>query len=168
MIANCAVFSLATRTPPCFTNVSRFANPLQPSPGRMSSVWAYVPMLGVSGFGDDERELKLKFGNELKGLEAKAYVDREEGKTKVRMHFDDMKKVPANKQFTLWAASPDGTYTKLGQVINSGKADEAEIKAETALQDFGLFITAEEADVATPTSKVYSVFSIPATTTNPK
>lgn len=127
-----------------------------------------VPMLGVSGFGDDERELKLKFGNELKGLEAKAYVDREEGKTKVRMHFDDMKKVPANKQFTLWAASPDGTYTKLGQVINSGKADEAEIKAETALQDFGLFITAEEADVATPTSKVYSVFSIPATTTNPK
>jgi hypothetical protein len=127
-----------------------------------------VPMLGMSTFGDDERELKLKFGNELKGLEAKAYVDREDGKTKVRMHFDDMHKVPANKRFTLWAAAPDGTYTKLGQVVNTGKGDEAEIKAETALQDFGLFVTAEDADVATPTSKVYSVFTISSTTTNPK
>ena len=67
-----------------------------------------VPLLNIGTFPDTEREVKLKFGGELNGLEAKAYIDREKGVTKVRMHFDDMKKVPANKQlhvvdlFTGW------------------------------------------------------------------
>ena len=119
-----------------------------------------VPMLNVGTFGDSEREVKMKFGGELQGLEAKAYIDREKGTTKVRMHFDDMNKVPKNKRFTLWTYSADGTYTKLGSVINSGKRDEAVIKSETALTDFGLFVTAEDADVTVPTSRVYSVFTV--------
>lgn len=118
-----------------------------------------VPLLNVGTFGDDEREVKLKFGGELDGLEAKAYIDREKGMTKVRMHFDDMKKVPAKKRFTLWTYSPDGTYTKLGHVTNSGRRDEAEIRAQTSLTDFGLFVTAEDADVTIPTSRIYSVFT---------
>jgi hypothetical protein len=117
-----------------------------------------VPLLNVPNFGDAEREIKLKFAGELDGLEAKAYIDREDGVTKVKMHFDDMKKVPANKRFTLWAASPDGKYTKLGQVVNSGQRDEARINTETAMTDFGLFITVEDSDVTTPTSRIYSVF----------
>lgn len=118
-----------------------------------------VPLLNVGTFGDSEREVKLKFTGELDGLEAKAYIDREEGTTKVKMHFDDMNKVPKNKRFTLWTYSPDGQYTKLGHVINSGRKDEAVIKSETALTDFGLFVTAEDADVAVPTSRIYSVFT---------
>jgi len=121
-----------------------------------------VPLLNVGTFPDTEREVKLKFGGELSGLEAKAYIDREKGVTKIRMHFDDMKKVPANKRFTLWTYSPDGQYAKLGQVVNSGKRDEAAIKSETTLTDFGLFITAEDADVTVPTSKIYSVFTVPS------
>lgn len=118
-----------------------------------------VPLLNVGTFGDDEREVKLKFTGELEGLEAKAYIDRDKGMTKVRMHFDDMKKVPANKRFTLWTYGPDGTYTRLGHVTNSGKKDEAEIRAKTTLTDFGLFVTAEDADVKIPTSRIYSVFT---------
>ena len=118
-----------------------------------------VPLLNVGTFGDDEREVKMKFSGELDGLEGKAYIDREKGMTKVKMHFDDMKKVPANKRFTLWSYAPDGTYTRLGHVINSGKRDEAEIKAETTLADFGLFITAEDTEVTVPTSRIYSVFT---------
>jgi hypothetical protein len=118
-----------------------------------------VPLLNVSTFGDKEREVKMKFTGELDGLEAKAYVKRDKGMSKVKMHFDDMNKVPKNKRFTLWTHSPDGQYTKLGTVINSGKRDEAVIKAETALNDFGLFVTAEDADVTIPTSRVYSVFT---------
>lgn len=121
-----------------------------------------VPLLNVGTFPDTEREVKLKFDGELTGLEAKAYIKREKGLTKVRMHFDDMKKVPAKTRFTLWTYSPEGQYAKLGQVINSGKRDEAAIKSETTLADFGLFITAEDADVTVPTSKVYSVFTIPS------
>jgi len=118
-----------------------------------------VPLLNVGTFGDTEREVKLKFGGELNGLEAKAYIKRAKGVSKVRMHFDDMNKVPKGKQFTLWTYSPDGQYVKLGSVINSGKRDEAAIKSETSLADFGLFVTAEEADVTVPTSKMYSVFT---------
>ena len=118
-----------------------------------------VPLLNISTFPDTEREIKMKFSGELSGLEGKAYIDREKGTTKVRMHFDDMKKVPENKRFTLWTVSPEGTYTKLGQIVNAGKRDEAEIKSETSLTDFGLFITAEDADVNVPTSRTYTVFT---------
>ncbi|HUR99299.1 MAG TPA: hypothetical protein VMZ26_14635 [Pyrinomonadaceae bacterium] len=118
-----------------------------------------VPMLNLGSFGNKEREVKMKFGGELTGLEAKAYINPTKGATKVRMHFDDMNKVPKNKRFTLWTVSPDGQYSKLGSVINTGRRDEAGIKSETSLTDFGLFVTAEDADVTVPTSRIYSSFT---------
>lgn len=121
-----------------------------------------VPLLNLPTFGDKEREIKLRFGGELSGLEAKAYVDREKGTTKIKMRFDELKKAPVGKRFTLWASSPDGKYTKLGQIINSGQRKEAEIRSETALTDFGLFVTVEDAEVAVPTSRIYSVFAVPS------
>lgn len=130
------------------------------NPAPMTPAAYKVPLLNVPGFGDKEKEVKIKFGGDLSGLEAKAYIDREEGMTKVKMHFDDMKKIPAGKRFTLWASSPDGKYTKLGQIINGGGRDEAAIESETALTDFGLFITVEDADVIVPTSTIYSVFTV--------
>ncbi|MGB7068551.1 MAG: hypothetical protein WBD22_03595 [Pyrinomonadaceae bacterium] len=119
-----------------------------------------VPLLNVPKFGEAEKEVKIKFTGDLSGLEGKAYIDREDGTTKIKMHFDDMKKVPANKRLTLWTYSPDGAYTKLGHVINSGKRDESQIVSETSLTDFGLLITVEDSDVMVPTSRTYSVFSI--------
>ena len=118
-----------------------------------------VPLLNVGTFGDKEREVKMKFGGELTGLEAKAYITRGKSGSRVRMHFDDMNKVPKGKRFTLWTVSPDGQYSKLGSVINSGNRDEAAIKSETSLADFGLFVTAEDADVTVPTSRIYSSFT---------
>ena len=119
-----------------------------------------VPLLNISTFPDTEKEIKMKFSGELQGLEGKAYIDREKGTTKIKMKIDDMKKVPANKRFTLWTVSPDGKYTKLGQIVNAGNRNEAEIVSESALTDFGLFITAEDADVTAPTSRIYSVFTV--------
>lgn len=118
-----------------------------------------VPMLNVPGFSGVTKEVKIKFTGELTGLEGKAYIERKKGASKVKMHFDDMKKVPAGKRFVLWASSPDGQYTKLGQVVNSGRREEAEINSETSLTDFGLFVTVEDADVGRPTSRIYSVFA---------
>ena len=119
-----------------------------------------VPMLNISTFPDTEREMKVKFGGELSGLEAKAYIDRDEGTTKVKMRFDDIKKLPAGKHFTLWTASPDGQYTRLGTITSTGKNDEAEIRTETSLTDFGLFVTAEDSVVTVPTSRTYTVFKV--------
>jgi len=119
-----------------------------------------VPVLNVPSFGEKTRELKIKFGGDLQGLEGKAYLTYKKGATKVKMHFDDMNKVPKGQRFVLWAAAPDGTYTRLGQVWNSGKKDEAEINTTTALNDFGLFMTVESADVTVPTSTIYSTFTV--------
>ena len=119
-----------------------------------------VPLLNVPSFKDDV-EVRVKFDGELEGLDGKAYLDPQGGKTNIKMRFGDMKKVPQNKRFVLWARSPEGQYVKLGQVVNTGKRDEGEIRSETALRDFGLFLTVEDAEVTTPTSRIYSVFTVP-------
>jgi len=121
-----------------------------------------VPMLNVPSFNKTS-EIRINFGGELAGLKGKAYIEpTKDNLTKVKMRFDEMDKAPKGKRFVLWAASPDGKFTKLGQVVNNGRGEreEGEIRSETGLKDFGLFITVEEADVNQPTSKTYSVFTV--------
>ena len=121
-----------------------------------------VPMLNVPSFHDETAEIRINFSGELDGLKGKAYVDPgAAGTTQIKMRFDDMKDAPKNKRYVLWAAAPDGSYTKLGQVINTGNREESEIRSETSLNDFGLFVTVEDKEVAQPTSDVYSVFRRP-------
>lgn len=118
-----------------------------------------VPLLGVPAFDNKTTEIRIAFTGELQGLKGKAYINpRKDGSTQIKMRFDDMKMAPKEKRFVLWASAPDGKYTKLGQVINTGERQESEIRSETALKDFGLFVTLEEVDVMQPTSKIYSVF----------
>lgn len=120
-----------------------------------------VPLLGVPAFDKGTTKIDIAFTGELQGLKGKAYIDpRKDGATQIKMRFDDMKMAPKEKRFVLWASSPDGTYTKLGQVINTGERQESEIRSETALKDFGLFVTVEDTDVAQPTGKIYSTFRI--------
>lgn len=118
-----------------------------------------VPMLGMAKYKGNTTKLELKFGGELSGLQAHAYLKPVGGKTQIRMTFDDLQKAPMNKRFVLWTSGPEG-YTKIGQVIHAGKKDTAEIKGETALSDFGLFLTAEDIDVDRPTSTIYSTFTV--------
>ena len=121
-----------------------------------------VPLLGVSGFEKGETEIRVNFSGDLVGLKGKAYLDNSNvGLTKIKMRFDDMKMAPKDKRFVLWASAPDGKYTKIGQVINAGKRQESEIRGETGLKDFGLFVTVEDADVVEPRGTVYSTFSRP-------
>lgn len=122
-----------------------------------------APMLNISTFGEKERQIKIKFSGKLDGLEGKAFITHSKGATKIKMRFDDMKRVPADKRFVLWAVSPEGTYTKLGQIIHTGQRTESEIKSETSLTDFGLFVTVEETEVNQPSGTIYSVFTVPAT-----
>ena len=119
-----------------------------------------VPMLGVPKFEGKTTELRINFGGELSGLNGKAYLKPEGGKTSIKMRFSSMKKVPMNTRFVLWASGADGSFTKLGQVINTGRRDESEIRGETALNDFGLLVTVENVDVERPTSTIYSTFTV--------
>lgn len=120
-----------------------------------------VPLLNVPSFNFKTIEIKVKFAGQLEGLKGKAYITQNKnGVTQIKMLFDDMKMAPKQKRFVLWAVAPDKSYTKIGQVINVSEKQEAEIRGETALADFGLFVTQEQADVNTPTGNVYSPLGI--------
>jgi hypothetical protein len=119
-----------------------------------------VPLLGINGLEKGETEIRVNFSGDLAGLKGKAYVDNSKvGVTKIKMRFDDMKLAPKQKRYVLWAVSPAKEYTKIGQVINTGDRAESEIRGETALKDFGLFVTIEDKDVSQPTGKSFSTFT---------
>lgn len=113
-----------------------------------TAVGAYtVPMLNIPAYekGDDTK-IKVKFTGAMTGAKANVYITPQpEGPVEVQMKFDDLKNAPAGKVFTLWAVSPTQEFVRLGQVVNVEGRDEAEIKSETELKDFGLLLTMEDA-----------------------
>ena len=122
------------------------------TPGTTSASAYQVPMLNIPAYktGDDTK-IKVDFTGALAGARANVFITpRKDGPTEVRMRFHDLKDAPAAKQFILWAVSPDNKYTKLGQVVTTGGRNEAEIKSETTLADFGLLVTLEDADAMSP------------------
>jgi hypothetical protein len=111
-----------------------------------------APMLNIPNYkkGDDTK-IKVDFTGALTGARANVFITpRKDGPTEVRMRFHDLKEAPADQKFIVWAVSPDGKYVKLGQIVNAPGRNEAEIKAETTLPDFGLLVTMEGAEGEMP------------------
>jgi len=111
-----------------------------------------APLLGIANFkkGDDTK-IKVDFTGALGGARANVFLTPQAGgPTEVKMRFHDLKEAPAGQKFIAWAVGPDGTFQKLGQVITTGGKNEAEIKSQVALADFGLVITMESADADMP------------------
>lgn len=105
-----------------------------------------APLLGIPGFrrGTDT-EMKINFAGALTGSRANVYLEpRKDGPTTIKMRFHELKDAPAGKVYAVWAVSPDNKFVKLGQIVNTGQRNEAQIQTETALTDFGLFITIED------------------------
>ncbi len=106
-----------------------------------------VPMLNIPAYkkGDDTK-MKINFSGALTGTRANVFITpRKDGPTEVKLRFHELKEAPAGHTFTVWAVSPDNKFVKLGQVVNTAGRNEAEIKSEIALPDFGLFVTMEDA-----------------------
>ena len=121
-----------------------------------------APMLNIPAYkkGDDTK-IKVDFAGALQGARANVFITpRKDGPTEVTMRFHDLKEAPAGQSFILWAAAPDGTFTKLGQVVNVKGRNEAEIKSEVALPDFGLVITMENAVGAIPVGPAVGTITI--------
>jgi len=126
-----------------------------------TSKMAYdVAMLNVPTWTNVARKANLEFGSDYSGLKAEAEIRPEKGVTKISLNMENMKRAPAGTRIVLWAVNNEGKYSKLGQVVNSGQRDDTTIKTETALTDFGLFMTVEAADVDLPSGRVYSVFRV--------
>ncbi len=110
-----------------------------------------VAMLNIPAYkkGDDTK-IKVDFSGAMSGARANIFITpRKDGPTKVNMRFHDLKEVPSGQTFILWAVSPDNNFVKLGQVVNTPGRNEAEIKSETTLPDFGLLVTMEDASLKT-------------------
>ncbi|HEX5884676.1 MAG TPA: hypothetical protein VFY67_09015 [Pyrinomonadaceae bacterium] len=111
-----------------------------------------APMLNIPAYekGDDTK-IKVDFTGALTGARANVFITpRKDGPTEVKMRFHELKDAPAGQKFILWAVSPDNQFVKLGQIVNVAGRNEAEIKSETTLQDFGLVVTMEGADADMP------------------
>lgn len=105
-----------------------------------------APLLGISGFrrGTDT-EMKINFAGAMTGTRANVYIEpRKDGPTQIKMRFHELKEAPAGKVYSLWAVSPENKFVKLGQIVNTGQRNEAQIQTETSLSDFGLFITLQD------------------------
>ena len=125
-----------------------------PTPqGVVATTTTYTaPMLGIPGFkkGDDTK-IKVDFTGAMSGARANVFITpRKDGPTKVEMRFHDLKEAPTGQKFVAWAVGANGEYVKLGEVVATGGHNEAEIKTETTLPDFGLLITMENAIGASP------------------
>ncbi len=111
-----------------------------------------APLLNIPAYktGDDTK-IKVDFTGALSGARANVFITpRKDGPTEVKMRFHDLKEAPAGQKFILWAVTADNKFTKLGQVVNAPGRNEAEIKSEVALPDFGLVVTMESADADMP------------------
>ena len=106
-----------------------------------------VSMLGIPTFkkGDDTK-LKVNFTGAMEGARANIFIEpHKKGKiTEVLMRFHDLKEAPKGTAYILWAVTPDGQFTQLGQIINVKGRNEAEIKSEVSFDDFGLLLTTED------------------------
>ncbi|HEX7332276.1 MAG TPA: hypothetical protein VF290_12310 [Pyrinomonadaceae bacterium] len=121
-----------------------------------------APMLNIPAYekGDDTK-IKVNFSGPLAGARANVFITpRKDGPTEVRMRFHDLKEAPANQKFILWAVSPDNKFTKLGQIVNAPGRNEAEIRSETTLPDFGLVVTMESADADMPAGPAVGTITI--------
>jgi len=104
-----------------------------------------VPMLNIPAYrtGKDTK-LKVNFGGAMEGARANVFIEpHKDGRVEVNFRFHELKEAPRGQVYTLWAVSPDNHYQKLGQIVNRRGMNEAEIKAETGLDDFGLLVTME-------------------------
>jgi len=120
--------------------------------GTTTSTTYTAPMLNIPAYkkGDDTK-IKVDFTGALTGARANVFITpRKDGPTEVKMRFHELKDAPAGQKFILWAVSSDNKFVKLGQVVNVAGRNEAEIKSETTLQDFGLVVTMEGADADMP------------------
>ena len=121
------------------------------TPGATPASPYSVPMLNIPAYkkGDDTK-IKVDFSGALTGARANIFITpRKDGPTEVNMRFHELKEVPAGQTFILWAVSPDNSFVKLGQVVNTPGRNEAEIKSETPMKDFGLLVTMEDASLKT-------------------
>jgi len=117
------------------------------TPGTTPADAYAVPMLNIPAYkkGDDTK-LKVNFTGAMTGTRANVFIEPHKNakETEVKMVFHELKDAPKGQAYILWAVSPENQFFRLGQIVNVRDRNEAEIKANTSLSDFGLLVTMED------------------------
>ena len=149
--ANTKVF-FRSAVPEGFAVIPHTQNPVGETVGATTTpgttaTTSTVPMLNIPAYkkGDDTK-LKVDFTGAMAGARANVFIEphKNGAETEVKMRFHELKEAPAGKVYILWAVSPDNQFSKLGEIVNVKGRNEAEIKANTTLPDFGLLVTMED------------------------
>lgn len=81
----------------------------------------------------------------LPGSRAEAKVESKQGYIEIEIEFDDLSPAtrygPEYLTYVMWAITPEGRATNLGEVLLNG--DKSKLNVTTELQAFGLIVTAE-------------------------
>jgi outer membrane protein OmpA-like peptidoglycan-associated protein len=135
-----------------------------------SSVQNGVPIYKIQVVGRDipainyfHRSGSTKIGFDgtplLPNAKGSATVESNKGQISIDAHFEGL--TPANGfgveylTYVLWAITPQGQATALGEVLPTGHGDKCDIKVTTNLQAFALIVTAEPYfDVSLPSDVV--------------
>jgi hypothetical protein len=111
-----------------------------------------VPLLGIDSLKRGANTtMRANFSNGFEGTKANVLVKpQKNGPTQIKMRFTNLKEAPDGTQYLVWQVGSDNSYTLLGHLTQTAKKRESMIEAETALSDFGLLITFENAQASTP------------------
>jgi len=115
-----------------------------------------VPLLGIESLKRGANTtMRANFSTGFEGTKASVVVKpQKNGPTQIKMRFTNLKEAPEATQYLLWQVGPDNSYTLLGHLTQTARKRESMIDAETALADFGLLITFENAQASTPMGSV--------------
>ena len=111
-----------------------------------------VPLLDITSLRRGaNRAMKANFANGFEGTRASVIVKpQKSGSTQIKMRFTNLREAPEGTRYLLWQVGSDNSYTLLGHLTPTANKRVAMINAESALSDFGLFITFENADAHFP------------------
>jgi hypothetical protein len=128
--------------------------PMEPSPTETAGYAPQyeVPLLGIDSLKRGANtSMRANFSNGFEGTKATVVVrPQKNGPTQIKMRFINLREAPEGTQYLLWQVGPDNSYTLMGHLTQTARKHESMIDAETALSDFGLLITFENAQASTP------------------
>jgi len=124
---------------------------------RMAKVVSYGKRSGVTSVGMQGTALLPRARGEVR-------VQREPGHTEIVAEFDGLKNAahfgPEYLTYVLWAITPEGCVTNLGEVVVTDK--KGKVSATTELETFGLIVTSEPYFAVSQPSDVVVLESLPS------
>lgn len=115
-----------------------------------------VPLLSIGSLKRNaSTTLKANFSSAYGGARGVVTLKpQRNGATQIKLRFSNLSEAPEGTQYLLWEVGPENSYTPLGHLSRTPNKRELVLNTESTLPDFGLLITFENAQAATPAGSI--------------